>query len=38
LENMGVKVSVKGRGKVSNQSIAPGSSVAKGVAVLLELS
>ena len=38
LENMGVKVSVKGRGKVANQSIAPGSSVAKGVAVLLELS
>jgi cell division protein FtsI (penicillin-binding protein 3) len=38
LENMGVKVSVKGKGKVTNQSIAPGSSVAKGVAVLLELS
>jgi cell division protein FtsI (penicillin-binding protein 3) len=38
LENMGVKVSVKGRGKVANQSIAPGCSVAKGVAVLLELS
>ena len=38
LENMGVKVSVKGRGKVSSQSIAPGSSVAKGVAILLELS
>ena len=38
LENMGVKVSVKGRGKVANQSIAPGGTVAKGVAVLLELS
>lgn len=38
LENMGVKVSVKGRGKVANQSIAPGSTVAKGVAVVLELS
>ena len=38
LENMGVKVSVKGRGKVANQSVAPGSTVAKGVAVVLELS
>jgi cell division protein FtsI (penicillin-binding protein 3) len=38
LENMGVKVSVKGKGKVANQSIAPGTAVAKGEAVLLELS
>jgi cell division protein FtsI (penicillin-binding protein 3) len=38
LENMGVKVSVKGKGKVANQSMAPGSTVAKGTAVLLELS
>ena len=38
LENMGVKVSVKGRGKVTNQSVAPGSTVAKGAAVALELS
>jgi len=38
LENMGVKVSVIGRGKVANQSIAPGSTVTKGVAVVLELS
>jgi cell division protein FtsI (penicillin-binding protein 3) len=38
LENMGVKVSVKGKGKVANQSVAPGSTVAKGAAVALELS
>lgn len=38
LENLGVKVSVKGRGKVANQSIAPGAALAKGVAVVLELS
>jgi cell division protein FtsI (penicillin-binding protein 3) len=38
LESMGVKVAVKGRGKVSAQSIAPGSNVAKGTSVLLELS
>ena len=38
LESLGVKVFVKGRGKVSNQSIAPGSNVAKGTNVVLELS
>jgi cell division protein FtsI (penicillin-binding protein 3) len=38
LESMGVKVAVKGRGKVSAQSIAPGSNVAKGTSVVLELS
>jgi len=38
LETMGVKVSVKGRGKVFNQSVAPGSIIAKGTSVLLELS
>jgi cell division protein FtsI (penicillin-binding protein 3) len=38
LENMGVKVSVKGKGKVKNQSIAPGNNIAKGMNVLLELS
>ena len=38
LENMGVKVSVKGKGKVSNQSVAPGTAVAKGIDVVLELS
>jgi len=38
LETMGVKVSVKGKGKVSNQSVMPGSTITKGTAVLLELS
>ena len=38
LENMGVKVSVKGRGKVSLQSVSPGTQLAKGVTVMLELS
>jgi cell division protein FtsI (penicillin-binding protein 3) len=38
LENMGVKVSVKGKGKVTSQSIAPGEAVIKGTAVVLELS
>jgi cell division protein FtsI (penicillin-binding protein 3) len=37
LETMGVKVSVKGRGKVFSQSLAPGSIVAKGASVVLEL-
>ncbi len=38
LEMMGIKVSVRGRGKVVNQSVAPGSIIAKGTSVLLELS
>ncbi len=38
LENMGMKVSVKGKGKVTNQSVAPGSTVGKGIGVVLELS
>lgn len=38
LENMGIKVSVKGKGKVTSQSIAPGEAVAKGISVVLELS
>ena len=37
LETMGMKVSVKGRGKVFSQSLAPGSIVAKGASVVLEL-
>jgi cell division protein FtsI (penicillin-binding protein 3) len=37
LEGMGLKVSVNGKGKVSTQSIAPGSSLAKGLTVMLEL-
>lgn len=38
LESMGVKVSVKGQGKVMNQSVAPGTALAKNMAVILELS
>ncbi len=38
LENMGVKVSVKGKGKVANQSVGAGSAVSKGMTVVLELS
>lgn len=38
LENMGLKVAIKGRGKVSVQSVAPGTTLAKGITVVLELS
>jgi len=38
LENMGLKVSVRGRGKVAAQSVAPGTTLAKGITVILELS
>ncbi len=38
LENMGVKVSVKGKGKIISQSVAPGVALAKGITVMLELS
>lgn len=38
LENMGLKVAVKGRGKVTMQSVAPGTALAKGITVVLELS
>jgi cell division protein FtsI (penicillin-binding protein 3) len=38
LENMGVKVAVRGKGKINNQSIAPGTALPKGVTVMLELS
>lgn len=38
LENMGLKVSIKGRGKVAMQSVAPGTALAKGITVILELS
>ncbi len=36
LENMGVKVSVKGKGKVIHQSLAPGTALTKDRAVVLE--
>lgn len=38
LENMGLKVAIRGRGKVSMQSVAPGTALAKGIIVTLELS
>ena len=38
LENMGLKVAIRGRGKITMQSVAPGSSLAKGITVILELS
>jgi cell division protein FtsI (penicillin-binding protein 3) len=38
LENMGVKISVKGKGKIISQSVAPGTFLVKGITVSLELS
>jgi cell division protein FtsI (penicillin-binding protein 3) len=38
LENMGLKVSVRGKGKIVTQSIQPGTSLAKGLTVVLELA
>lgn len=38
LEKMGLKVAISGKGKVTTQSIAPGSVLAKGLTVTLELS
>ncbi|MBK5273076.1 MAG: transpeptidase family protein, partial [Bacteroidia bacterium] len=38
LENMGLKVTIKGRGKITTQSVAPGTALAKGSSVMLELS
>ncbi len=38
LENMGLKVTVRGKGKIVTQSITPGSSLAKGITVMLELA
>ncbi|HWR32499.1 MAG TPA: penicillin-binding transpeptidase domain-containing protein, partial [Chitinophagaceae bacterium] len=38
LENMGVKISVKGKGKIITQSVAPGTMLGKGITVMLELS
>lgn len=38
LENAGLKVAVKGKGKVMSQSILPGTVLVKGVWVVLELS
>ena len=38
LESMGLKVSVSGRGKVTSQSIAAGTTLVKGLSVMIELS
>jgi cell division protein FtsI (penicillin-binding protein 3) len=38
LEGMGMKVNIKGKGKVVSQSVAPGSTISKGATVSLELS
>lgn len=38
LETIGVKVNIKGKGKVMAQSIAPGTALSKGISVMLELS
>ncbi|MFZ9388509.1 MAG: PASTA domain-containing protein, partial [Chitinophagaceae bacterium] len=38
LENMGLKVSVRGKGKVTMQSLSPGTPLARGVTVILDLS
>ncbi len=38
LENMGMKVAVKGKGKIVVQSVAPGTVLIKGVTIMLELS
>lgn len=38
LENMGLKVSVRGKGKVTTQSLSPGTPLARGVTVILDLS
>lgn len=38
LESMGVKVAVKGKGKVMMQSVLPGTKLAKGITVILDLS
>lgn len=37
LENMGLKISVQGKGKIMVQSVAPGTALAKGVTVFLNL-
>ena len=38
LENMGVKVAIRGKGKITMQSVAPGTELSKGITVILELS
>ena len=38
LENMGLKVAIRGKGKIAMQSVAPGTELSKGITVILELS
>ncbi len=38
LENMGLKVDIRGKGKITMQSVAPGTALTAGVTVILELS
>jgi cell division protein FtsI (penicillin-binding protein 3) len=38
LEGMGLKVTARGKGKIVTQSVQPGTSLAKGVTVMLELA
>jgi cell division protein FtsI (penicillin-binding protein 3) len=38
LENMGVKVQVKGRGRIVSQSVAPGTALDRPIQIVLELS
>ena len=38
LENMGLKVAIRGRGKITMQSVAPGTALAKGLTIILELT
>lgn len=38
LENMNIKVQVKGKGKITNQSLAAGQTIAKGQTMVLELN
>jgi cell division protein FtsI (penicillin-binding protein 3) len=38
LENMGLKVAIRGKGKIVTQSVAPGTTLGKGITVILELS
>jgi cell division protein FtsI (penicillin-binding protein 3) len=38
LENAGLRVIVKGRGKVVNQSIMPGTQIIAGATIILEMS
>jgi len=37
LENMGLKVSVRGNGKVTNQSVSPGATLARNMTIMLDL-